>query len=106
MAYGDVHSNSQLYVLKLEISHGSDRHDVSIYSHHPPTVDELLSELEKKTRVPKSRIQLIYKGQRLHLNRSETLKNFGIFTGSRILMVGEKLGVHDDALFRRILGNN
>lgn len=32
------------------------------------------------------------------------MASFGIFNGSRLLMVGEKLGVNSDAVFRRILG--
>ncbi len=65
---------------------------------------DLLFELEKKTRVPKSAIQVIFKGQRLHQNPEGILGSYGIFSGSCLLMVGEKLGVNQDAVFRRILG--
>ncbi len=65
---------------------------------------ELLNELEKKTRVPLSSIQLIFKGQKLHFNPNAPLVQFGIFSGSRLLMVGEKLNATNDATFRRILG--
>jgi hypothetical protein len=125
-------SSQSLHILKLEISHGimfkifyldciyiiflllrfllylflkgSDRHEISLYSNNPPTVGELLNELEKKTRVPLSSIQLIFKGQKLHFNSNAPLVQFGIFSGSRILMVGEKLNATNDATFRRILG--
>ena len=108
----------QLFILKLEISHGksliwffaekiefsklkcfktqgSDRHEISMYSSTPPTVGELIDELEKKTRVPKSNIQIIFKGQKLHFNPLAPLQQFGIFSGSRLLMVGEKVSFAD-----------
>lgn len=107
-------NSAQLHILKLEISHGnsnskiiclplkaclflfknkigSDRHEISIYSHTKPTVGGLIDELEKKTRVPKANIQLIFKGQKLHFSPDAPLGQFGIFSGSRILMVGEKV---------------
>ena len=110
-------NSTQLHILKLEISHGnwnntitylpskaclflflkikigSDRHEISMYSQTKPTVGELIEELEKKTRVPKTNIQLIYKGQKLHFSPDAPLTQFGIFSGSRILMVGEKVNL-------------
>lgn len=97
---------SQLHILKIEVAHGSDRHEISIYSSSKPIVNDLLDELEKKTRVPRSGIQLIFKGQKLHTNPKGVLEQFGIFSGNRILMIGEKLSADNDALFRRVLGVN
>lgn len=34
------------------------------------------------------------------------LKGFGIFSGSRLLMVGERLSAPQDAVFRRVIGIN
>jgi hypothetical protein len=61
---------------------------------------ELMQELEKKTRVPWSNMTLIYKGQKLHLSPLAALEQYGIFTGSRLLLVGEK--VKSDILFNKI----
>jgi hypothetical protein len=47
--------------------------------------------LERKTRVPYRQIQLLFKGQKLHMNPNGPLAQFGIFSGSRVLMVGEKV---------------
>ena len=77
-----------------------------IKSNEPPTVNDLLEDLEKKTRIPLSNIQLIFKGQKLHLHRNVPLSQFGLFSGSRIVMVGEKLNSTKDAMFRRVLGIN
>ena len=79
-----------------------------MYSPTPPTVGELIDELERKTRVPSSDIQIIFKGQKLHFNRSAALQQFGIFSGSRMLMVGQKvdffsyLYIHEVELFIRV----
>ncbi len=70
---------------------GSDRHDVALYSNTPPNVNDLLNELEKKTRVPKSSIQLIFKGQKLHNELNSPLSQFGIFSGNKLQMVGERV---------------
>lgn len=70
---------------------GSDRHECAIYSNSPPIVEDLLNELEKKTRVPKSSIQLIFKGQKLHNMPDAQLGQFGIFSGNKLQMVGEKV---------------
>ena len=70
-----------------------------MYSSTPPTVGELIDELEKKTRVPKTNIQIIFKGQKLHFNPSAALQQFGIFSGSRLLMVGEKVSIFRGYLY-------
>ncbi len=95
---------AKFHILKVIVKHGSDRHEIGIYSENPPCVADLMRELEKKTRVPKTSIQIIFKGQRLHQNPDGILASYGIFSGSCLLMVGEKLGVNNDAVFRRILG--
>jgi len=64
---------------------------VALYSNSPPVVDDLLNELEKKTRVPKSTIQLIFKGQKMHHDLSAKLSKFGIFSGNKLQMVGERV---------------
>lgn len=84
---------SKLYTLKLEVAHGSDRHDISLYKHEPPTVTDLITELEKKTRVPFSMIQIIFKGQKLHHSPNKPLVQFGIFSGNKVLMIGEKVNL-------------
>ncbi|CAF0857490.1 unnamed protein product [Brachionus calyciflorus] len=96
--------SKRLHTLKLEIAHGSDRHEIPIYSDSPPTVGDLIKELEKKTRVPYSNIQIIFKGQRLHLQPEVALVKFGIFSGNKLQMIGERLSPSHDAIFRRILG--
>jgi hypothetical protein len=50
-----------------------------------------MTELEKKTRVPWSNMQLLFKGQKLHLNPHSALADYGAFTGSRFTLVGEKV---------------
>lgn len=99
------HSQAQthLYMLKLEVSHGSDRHQISLYKNEEPIVLDLMEELEKKTRVPKSYQQLVFKGQKLNLNPQGVLTKYGLFSGSRLMLVGEKLDPLEDAVFRRIL---
>lgn len=82
---------SQLHILKLEVAHGSDRHDISIYKTDVPVVFDLMDELEKKTRVPKSQQQIIYKGQKLHQQPTAPLVKFGLFSGNRVLLVGERV---------------
>jgi hypothetical protein len=89
-----------LHILKVEVAHGSDRHDISLFKANLPTVFDLMEELEKKTRVPKSHQQIIYKGQKLSQNPTQPLSKFGIFNGNRILLVGEKVGFFD--VFREI----
>jgi hypothetical protein len=86
-----MNQQSQIHILKLEVAHGSDRHDVSIYKTELPTVFDLMDELEKKTRVPKSHQQVIYKGQKLHQQPTQPLSKFGIFNGNKILLVGDKV---------------
>ena len=81
----------EFYIKIFFKTKGSDRHDIAIYSDNPPTVLDLLNECEKKTRVPKAFIQIIFKGQKLHTDSAALLCTFGIFNGSRILMVGEKV---------------
>lgn len=83
----------RLYTLKLEISHGSDRHEISMYSENQPTVGELMKELERKTRVPYSKIQLLFKGQKLHLHSEQPLAKFAIFTGNKLQMIGERVSL-------------
>lgn len=80
-----------LHILKIEVAHGSDRHEISLYKADLPTVFDLMEELEKKTRVPKSHQQILYKGQRLHQLPTHALSKFGIFNGNRLLLVGEKV---------------
>lgn len=95
---------AKFHILRVIVSHGSDRYDIGIFSENQPCVADLLTEMEKKSRVPKSYIQIIFKGQKLHTNPAGILSTYGIFNGSKLLMVGEKLGVNQDAIFRRILG--
>lgn len=83
----------RLYTLKLDIAHGSDRHEISLYSQNPPKVGELINELEKKTRVPYSTIQLVFKGQKLHLQPDQSLEKFGIFSGNKLQMIGERVSL-------------
>ena len=47
--------------------------------------------MEKKTRVPKNNIQLIFKGQKLHSDPSTEISKFGIFSGNKLQMVGERV---------------
>ena len=87
-------TDGMLHILKVEVAHGSDRHDVSLYKSDLPTVFDLMDELEKKTRVPKSHQQVIYKGQKLHQQPTQALSKFGIFNGNRILLVGDKVKIN------------
>jgi hypothetical protein len=50
-----------------------------------------MTELEKKTRVPWSNMQLIFKGQKLHVSPNAPLEQYGAFSGSRFTLVGEKV---------------
>jgi hypothetical protein len=77
-----------------------------MYSNTPPKVQELIDELEKKTRVPKDSIRVMFKGQSLTSNNNLSLAEYGIFSGSRLVMVGDRLPPKYDAIFRRILGIN
>jgi hypothetical protein len=83
-----IQQSQSLFVL---ITKGSDRHDVSLYKNEPPTVDDLMEELEKKTRVPKKNIQLLFRGQKLNLDPSQSLSKQGVFNGNRIVMVGDRV---------------
>ena len=71
----------------------------------PPTVGDCMHELEKKTRVPVRNIKLVFKGQVL-LDVSRALSAYGVFSGSKLVMIGDKLNPIQDALFRRVLGIN
>ena len=64
-----------------------------------------MHELEKKTRVPVRNIKLVFKGQVL-LDVSRALSAYGVFSGSKLVMIGDKLNPIQDALFRRVLGIN
>jgi hypothetical protein len=55
-----------------------------------------MTELEKKTRVPWSHMQLLFKGQKTHLSPNEPLQDFGAFSGSRFTLIGEKVGFNLD----------
>ncbi len=62
-----------------------------MYKNQQPRVSDLLEELEKKTRVPKKNIQLIFRGQKLHTDPEQALAKHGIFNGNRLLMIGKKV---------------
>ena len=62
-----------------------------IYKTELPNVYDLMEELEKKTRVPISRQKLIFKGQILSLTPTVPLQKFGVFPGSRIQLIGERV---------------
>ncbi|CAF2973982.1 unnamed protein product [Rotaria socialis] len=94
---------SRFHILHVEVSHGSDRHDIHIHMERPPLVRDLMEEVENKSHVTMPNQQLIFRGQRLHQNPDAELAKFGLFNGNRIMLIGEKLAEEEDGHFQRLL---
>ncbi|KAI3387552.1 hypothetical protein SNEBB_005314 [Seison nebaliae] len=95
--------DAKTYILKIELHHGSDRYPIQIYSNHQALVEELMYEVENKTRVPMNEQRLIFRGQALHNHKKEMLSRFGIFSGNVIMLIGQTLRTEDDEKLRNIL---
>ena len=79
-----------VFCIKLQLHFGGDVHDISVptYNGAEPTVNDLMSVIERDFRVPRVLQTLVFHGQDLHPYPNEPLSRFGIKNGVPIRLVG------------------
>jgi len=83
-------SDKPTEVLKIDVCHGSDRHQLILKGQNKNiTVEDLMQELEKVTAVPIKEQRLFFKAQELHLIPNKTLKECDIENNTSVKMVGD-----------------
>ena len=90
-------------VIKIEIQHGSDRHNLLLKGQHgTATVLDLQNELEKMTAVPVRDQRLYFKSRELNLTPNKTLKECDVENNNLIKLVGEPSKVRYSNYFGRM----
>ena len=93
----------QTEVLKVEVQHGSDRHQLILKGHNRNiTVSDLQNELQRVTSVPIPEQRLFFKSQELHTTPYKTLKECDIENNHVIKMVGDPSRVRYSNYFGRL----
>lgn len=93
-------------MLKIEIQHGSDRHQLILKGHERSiTVQDLQNEVERLTAVPVRDQRLYFKAQELHLTPNKTLKECDIENNCVIKMVGDPSKIRYTNYFGRVNPN-
>lgn len=90
-------------VLKVEVQHGSDRHQLILKGQNKNiTVADLQMELERITAVPIKDQRLFFKAQELHTTPYKTLKECDIENNHVIKLVGDPARVRYSNYFGRL----
>jgi len=77
-------------ILKIEIQHGSDRHQLILKGQNQRlTVSDLQKELERLSCVPIETQRIYFRSQELNLAPYKLLKDFDVKTNNVIKLVGE-----------------
>ena len=94
-------------VLKIDVQHGSDRHQVILKGHERNVqVQDLQNEIERITAVPVKDQRLFFKSQELHLQPHKTLKECEVENNCLIKMVGDPSKIRYSNYFGRMNVNN
>lgn len=76
--------------VKIEIEHGSDRHQLMMYEFDTPlTVQDLATEVEKITYVPVNQQRLFHKSHEISRNHGMTLTTCEIENNSVVKLIGD-----------------
>lgn len=80
-----------MHFLKLQAQHGGDIHEMILSTNsNDPTVEELLRQIEKQLNIPVDEQRVMFRGQNLHENPQEKLRQYGITNATLIRVVGRK----------------
>jgi hypothetical protein len=91
-------------VIKVEVQHGSDRHQVILKGQQKTvTVQDLQTELEKITAVPVKDQRLFFKSQELHNTPYKTLKECELENNHVVKLVGEPSKLRYSNYFGRLM---
>lgn len=91
-------------VIKVEVQHGSDRHQVILKGQQKTvTVQDLQNELERITAVPVKDQRLFFKSQELHNTPYKTLKECELENNHVVKLVGEPSKLRYSNYFGRLM---
>ncbi len=91
-------------VIKMEVQHGSDRHQIILKGQkNNLTVQDLQTELEKVTAVPVKDQRLFFKSQELHLQPFKKLKDCELENNHVLKLVGEPSKLRYSNYFGRMM---
>lgn len=104
---GNLSPRGSTEVIKLEVQHGSDRHQILMKSvNRNVTIQDLQNELEKVTTVPLRDQRLFFKAQELNQTPFKTLKEYDIDNNSVIKLVGDPAKWKYQNYFGRVAPTN
>ena len=89
-------------VVKIEIQHGSDRHQLIIKGKPTLTVLDLQSEIERLTAVPIRDQKLFFKSQQLEQTPYKTLRECEVENNNIIKLIGEPSKIRYSNYFGRM----
>ncbi len=91
-------------VIKVEVQHGSDRHQVILKGQQKTViVQDLQNELERITAVPVKDQRLFFKSQELHNTPYKTLKECELENNHVVKLVGEPSKLRYSNYFGRLM---
>ena len=93
-------------VTKVEVQHGSDRHQIILKGQKINTVLDLQNELERVTAVPVKDQRLFFKSQELHLTPFKSLKEAEVENNHVLKLVGEPSKLRYSNYFGRLMPAN
>ena len=93
-------------MIKLEVQHGSDRHQIILKGQYKTlTVLDLQNEIERVTAVPVRDQRLFFRAQELHNTPFKTIRECEIENNNMVRLVGEPSKIRYSNYFGRINPN-
>merc|ERR1712133_283277 len=87
--------------MNITVVHGSSKIPLTLDNLSESTLDDLATQLQEKTGVPKESQKIIFKGKTLS-DRSQCLDNLGLKPGAKLMLIGKKFCPEEEAAFRQL----
>jgi len=87
--------------ISITIIHGQAKNRITLHDYSNQTVASLSAMVEELTGVPATSQKLIHKGKSLH-PRDQLLSEHGVANNSKIMVLGKKLDLENDAFYQKI----
>ncbi|UJR35186.1 hypothetical protein I4U23_027953 [Adineta vaga] len=90
-------NSTSVYYIKLQIQYGSDLYELLLSNKEKKiSIEQVLDEIEKRTKVPKCYQILMYKGQRLDQKLKANLDGLYIFNNSKLILLRTPKQISDE----------
>merc|ERR1712126_103328 len=87
--------------MNITVVHGFSKIPLTLDNLSESTLDDLATQLQEKTGVPKESQKIIFKGKTLS-DRSQCLDNLGLKPGAKLMLIGKKFCPEEEAAFRQL----